>query len=645
VYLCAKSKRGYDYWMVVEGHRREGKQRQDTVLYIGRVDTLHGEKLQEKLHDVAALGDPEVFQSFIELLVITGHSPFELCQYRHAVSWGDVAALWSLARELGLPEVIQDNVAKGGGVPAGVLATVVAINAATEATSKRGMRDWYEDTALDGLTGLTGANVEEDNIYSCMDALTEEAIAGIERELVRALVETYEIPMDVLLYDLTSTFLYGKMCPLGEKGYSRDHRGDLKQLVLAVAVTREHGFPVKHWLYPGNTTDVTTLPRLAADFKELHGRHVLMLVFDRGAQSEKNVKVLDKERYQFLCGLKRKEKDVRSVIRRVRDEGEFELVKEAKYDGGDTGFVWGSATVAKLYGKERRVVVCYSEAQMAHEVNAQKKAIHDAALALREIEGLCRERRYRHDSLVVKIHEATEGVKGFFEVEYEDVKEGYELRYGRRASASKVDGRKLRWAEGRLEELRRLSVEGAMGKEEVRAASREAVGEHRRYFNLRVEKRPESSTFTWRVDAGKVVASRELFGYHALMTTDLTMGLHEVVGVDDNRDVVEKCHEVMKSYVRVRPVRHWAPRRVRAHIYLCILGYFLRQLLKLKMERGGMEMSVREALMRLRRVRLVDVMCGGMLVDRQLTSIDGSQLKLLELSGCSEDIASVGEGI
>ena len=634
MYLRYKTRRGNVYWSVVEGYRRADKKaRQKTLLNIGRIEGLSREELHERMGKVAALSDRRIHHEFLELLIASGYDPFELCEFPRSVNWGDVTALWALAVEVGLPDVIQDNVAKGGGVPAGTLATVVAINAATESTSKRGMRDWYEETALDDLTGLEGDDVEEHNIYSCMDSLTEDAISSIERALVEALVETYEIPMDVLLYDLTSTFLYGKMCPLGARGYSRDHRGDLKQLVLAVAVTREYGFPVKHWLYPGNTTDVTTLPRLAADFKELHGRHVLMLVFDRGALSEKNVKVLDGEEYQFLCGLKRGDTAVKEVIRAVRDEGEFELVKEAKYDGGDTGFVWGSATVAELYGKERRVVVCYSEAQMAHEVIAQKKAIHDAALALREVDGLCRERRYRHDSLVVKIHEATVGVKGFFEVEYDDVKEGFELRYGRRPSASKVDGRKLRWAEGRLEELRRLSEEGAMGKDEVRAASREAVGEYRRYFNLRVEKRPESSTFTWRVLAEKAKVSRELFGYHALMTTDLSMGLHEVVGVDDDRDVVEKCHEVMKSYVKVRPVRHWVPRRVRAHIYLCILGYFLRQLLKLKMDRGGVEMSVREALMRLRRVKSVTIASGDVVLAKRLTALDPCQERLLELCG------------
>ena len=76
------------------------------------------------------------------------------------------------------------------------------------------------------------------------------------------------------------------------------------------------------------------MPRLAADLKELHGRHVLMLVFDQGALSKKNVKVLDDERYEFLCGLKRGETAVKAVIRKVCDECRFELVKEAKCDRG-----------------------------------------------------------------------------------------------------------------------------------------------------------------------------------------------------------------------------------------------------------------------------------------------------------------------
>ena len=101
----------------------------------------------------------------------------------------------------------------------------------------------------------------------------------------------------------------------------------------------------------------------------------------------------------------------------------------------------------------------------------------------------------------------------------------------------------------------------------------------------------------------------------------------------------------LSSYWRVRLVRHWVPRRVRAHIYLFILGHFLRQLMKLKMDRGGVELSVREALIMLRRVKLVTVTCGGRIVDKQLTMVGAEQEKLLELCGCREDIARVSGGI
>ena len=70
-----------------------------------------------------------------------------------------------------------------------------------------------------------------------------------------------------------------------------------------------------------------------------------------------------------------------------------------------------------------------------------------------------------------------------------------------------------------------------------------------------------------------------------------------------------------------------------AHIYLCILGYFLRQLLKLKMERGGMEMAVREALMRLRRVKSVTIASGDVVLAKRLTALDPCQERLLELCG------------
>ena len=72
---------------------------------------------------------------------------------------------------------------------------------------------------------------------------------------------------------------------------------------------------------------------------------------------------------------------------------------------------------------------------------------------------------------------------------------------------------------------------------------------------------------------------------------------------------------------------------MRAHIYLCILVYFLKQLLKLRMDRGGLEMSVMEALMRLRRVRPVTIASGGMVLAKRLTTLDRRQEGSLGLCG------------
>ena len=85
--------------------------------------------------------------------------------------------------------------------------------------------------------------------------------------------------------------------------------------------------------------------------------------------------------------------------------------------------------------------------------------------------------------------------------------------------------------------------------------------------------------------------------------------------------------------IPITPIWHRKDGNIRVHVSMCFLGYFLRQLLKLKMDRGGVEMSVREALVRLRRVKLVTVASGGVVLDKRLTTVDPCQERLLELCG------------
>ena len=103
-------------------------------------------------------------------------------------------------------------------------------------------------------------------------------------------------------------------------------------------MTREDGFPIKHWVHPGNTTDVAVLPDAAAQLKELYNEQIT-LVFC-GNLSEHNVKVLDELGYHYICGLKLGVKKVKEIIRGAKDKG-FKNIKTILDEDGKERSVYG----------------------------------------------------------------------------------------------------------------------------------------------------------------------------------------------------------------------------------------------------------------------------------------------------------------
>jgi transposase len=80
----------------------------------------------------------------------------------------------------------------------------------------------------------------------------------IENSLFNRLCDLFSLKLNLIFYDLTSTYFEGSSCPLAEFGYSRDRRPDKKQIVLGLLVTDE-GLPIAHQIYPGNISDKSTL--------------------------------------------------------------------------------------------------------------------------------------------------------------------------------------------------------------------------------------------------------------------------------------------------------------------------------------------------------------------------------------------------
>jgi transposase len=116
----------------------------------------------------------------------------------------------------------------------------------------------------------------------------------------------FHLDYDLFLYDVTSTYFEGeaRMNPLAQRGYSRDHRGDCKQICIGLVVSRE-GFPLGYELFSGNRTDVTTVEEIIELMEGRYGKANRIWVMDRGMVSEKNMGLLTKEGRRYILGTQR----------------------------------------------------------------------------------------------------------------------------------------------------------------------------------------------------------------------------------------------------------------------------------------------------------------------------------------------------
>jgi transposase len=176
---------------------------------------------------------------------------------------------------------------------------------------------FYEASALSDLLGVPANKVNEDRLYRALDQLLPYK-AELERHLKNRLGELFDLDYDLLLYDVTSTYFEGeaKRNELAQRGYSRDHRPDCKQVNIALVVSRE-GMPLGYQLFAGNRNDVTTLEEIVERIERLYGKANRIWVLDRGMVSEANLRFLKEAKRRYIVGtpkglLKRFEPELRS---------------------------------------------------------------------------------------------------------------------------------------------------------------------------------------------------------------------------------------------------------------------------------------------------------------------------------------------
>lgn len=311
-YQRRKNGKPHTYWALVESYRTAKGSRQRVVAYLGELSAkeqdgwsklgshLDGRApargLQRSLFDPPRRDTPQEDEPLLVKL-----SSVRLERPR---DFGDVWLAWGLWRMLGLDEVLDERVERGREeVSWGTMAAILTIARFCEPASELHIAEtWYRRTALEELLGATPEQIHTDRLYKALDQLLLHKEA-LETHLRQRLGELFELKCDLLLYDVTSTYFEGEMesCPMAQRGYSRDSRGDRPQVCIGLVVTEE-GFPVGYEVFAGNTNDSRTVKTIIEAMERRHGALNRVWVMDRGMVSEENLKYLRERGGQYIVG-------------------------------------------------------------------------------------------------------------------------------------------------------------------------------------------------------------------------------------------------------------------------------------------------------------------------------------------------------
>jgi transposase len=315
-YTRTKDGKTHTYYALVESVRTKAGPRQHVVAYLGELNHDQERRWQRTAVFHNRQGEDRQLRLFPDAEPITLSDDPNIVQIRlDSVSWtnprrfGDVwLGLW-LWKFLHLDEIVDRHVPQGKEtVRPSDIAAIEVINRLCGPCSEFALAEhWYRSTGLEDLLGIPDSAVTKDRLYRTLDRLLK-AQEAIENDLKEQLGNLFQLDYDLLLYDLTSTYFEGlaEENELAQRGYSRDHRSDCKQIVVALIVTRD-GFPLAHLTLAGNTQDLQTVETIVTTIEARFGKSQRVWVMDRGMISEDALKFLGKPGRRYLLATRRGE--------------------------------------------------------------------------------------------------------------------------------------------------------------------------------------------------------------------------------------------------------------------------------------------------------------------------------------------------
>jgi transposase len=301
-----KDGRKYEYWELVESYRTQRGPRRRSVAYLGVAGP--GKRLALKLAAEDQAGNTqrslfdEVEPEWIEV-------DTKRVRVERTGGFGGAWLGLELMKMLGLPEFLRDMMPLGlEDIPWWAMPLILVLCRLCDASSElRIAEHLYERSALPDLLGVPSEKVNDDRLYRSLDKLLFHK-PELESYLAGRLGELFGLEYDLLLYDVTSTYFEGecKSNDQARRGYSRDHRGDCKQVCIALVVSR-CGMPLGYEVFEGSRHDSTTVEEIVEIIESRYGKADRIWVMDRGMTSEENIAYLREGGRRYILGTPKSE--------------------------------------------------------------------------------------------------------------------------------------------------------------------------------------------------------------------------------------------------------------------------------------------------------------------------------------------------
>jgi transposase len=296
------------YWRVVRSVRVGRRVIQQTVAHLGELDEqgrMEARALARRL-----IGTPEQAQLFEDDSgQLTVPVRLKGIRIERSRQFGDVYLALALWRGTGLEDLCERllPIGKERIAWAKMAAVLVTARLCEPSSELHIAEDWYRRTALADLLQLGDEEVNKDRLYRALDHLLMHKQA-LEAHLSKRCGELFAVQNEVLLYDVTSTYFEGQAeaNPQAQRGYSRDHRPDCKQVCIALVVTFD-GFPLGYEVFAGNVHDSRTLQTIVATMEARHGVLGRVWIADRGMASAGNLAWLRRTGRRYVIGAPKSE--------------------------------------------------------------------------------------------------------------------------------------------------------------------------------------------------------------------------------------------------------------------------------------------------------------------------------------------------